>query len=376
MPGQCWLVGNSDRMIRICRINRLHFLILLILFILLKIKEMNSEVLANVIRGETIESIHRGHIYVVDGEGNTVASIGDPSTITYFRSAAKPFQALPVITSGAADAFGFTEDEIAMSIASHSAEAIHVQRVAAMLAKTGFTESDLHCGVHAPFYGKEAERMLREGETPTQLHNNCSGKHAAMLALSKHIEADIPTYESFENRVQKRILRCISDFTGVPENDIAIGTDGCAAPNFAVSVAAMAKSFANLVFPLNFHPTVQAATKRIVEAMMRYPDLIGGTERLDTMLMKAAPGKIVSKVGADGVWLCGVLPSDKYPSGLGIALKVEDGDDHRGRPVIAVEILRKLAVLNELALPDLSPMPIKNRRGETVGKIEAEIRIA
>ncbi len=336
---------------------------------------MPSEILANVIRGETIESIHRGHIYVVDGEGNTVASVGEPSTVTYFRSAAKPFQALPVITSGAADAFGFTEDEIAMSIASHSGEKMHVQRVAAMLAKTGFTDSDLHCGVHAPFYGKEAERMLREGEPPTQLHNNCSGKHASMLALAKHIKADIPTYESSENRVQKRILRCISDFTGVPENDIAIGIDGCAAPNFAVSVAAMAKSFANLVFPLNFHPTVQAATKRIVETMMRYPELIGGTERLDTMLMKAAPGKIVSKVGADGVWLCAVLPSEKYPSGLGIALKVEDGDDHRGRPVIATEILRQLDILVEGDLPELSPMPIKNRRGDVVGAVESRFSV-
>ncbi len=216
---------------------------------------------------------------------------------------------------------------------------------------------------------------IDEGETPTQLHNNCSGKHAAMLALAKHIEADTATYELSESRVQKRLLRCVSDFTGVPENDIAIGIDGCAAPNFAVSVAAMAKSFANLVFPLNFHPTVQAATKRIVEAMMRYPELIGGTERLDTMLMKAAPGKIISKVGADGVWLCGVLPSDKHPSGLGIALKVEDGDDHRGRPVIAVEILRQLDILVEGDLPELSPMPIKNRRGDVVGAVESTFSV-
>ncbi|MEQ1605872.1 MAG: asparaginase [Pyrinomonadaceae bacterium] len=332
---------------------------------------MAPEVLAHVIRGETVESIHRGHIFVVDGEGNTVASLGDPSTVTYFRSAAKPFQALPFITSGAADAFGFPEDEIAMSIASHSGEKMHVERVARMLDRIGMTESDLHCGAHVPFYTKEAERMIREGETPTQLHNNCCGKHAAMLALAKHIDADIATYELAENRVQKRILRCISDFTGIAENEIALGVDGCAAPNFAVPVAAMAKSFANLVFPLNFHPAVQEAASRITHAMMRHPELIGGTDRLDTMLMQAAPGQIISKVGADGVWLCGVLPSDKYPSGLGIALKVEDGDDHRGRPVIAVEILKQLYILVETALPDLSPMPVKNRRGDVVGRVTA-----
>lgn len=330
---------------------------------------MQSEVLAHVIRGETVESIHRGHIFVVDGEGNTVASIGDPSTVTYFRSAAKPFQALPFITSGAVDAFGFTEDEIAMSIASHSGEKMHVERVARMLERIGMSESDLRCGAHAPFYTKEAERMIREGETPSQLHNNCSGKHAAMLALAKHIDADIPTYELAENRVQKRILRCISDFTGVAATDIAQGIDGCAAPNFAVSVAAMAKGFANLVFPLNFHPAVQEAASRITLAMMRHPELIGGTDRLDTMLMKAAPGKIISKVGADGVWLCGVLPSDKYPRGLGIALKVEDGDDHRGRPVVAVEILKQFGILGEYDLLELAPMPVKNRLGEHVGRV-------
>lgn len=332
---------------------------------------MSSEILAQVIRGETVESIHRGHIYVVDGEGNTVASVGDPSTVTYFRSAAKPFQALPVITSGAADAFGFTEEEIAMSIASHSGEKMHTTLVAKMLERIGMTEGDLHCGSHAPFYAAEAERMLREGETPTQLHNNCSGKHAAMLALAKHIDADTATYELAENRIQKRILRCVSDFTGIAENEIAQGIDGCAAPNFAIPVTAMAKSFANLVFPLNFHPAVQAAASRIMHAMMRHPELIGGSDRLDTMLMKAAPGKIISKVGADGVWLCGVLPSEKYPSGLGIALKVEDGDDFRGRPVIAIEILRQIEILDEGQLTDLSPSPIKNRRGQAVGRVQA-----
>lgn len=334
---------------------------------------MQSEVLAHVIRGETVESIHRGHIFVVDGEGNTVASVGDPSTVTYFRSAAKPFQALPFITSGAADAFGFPEDEIAMSIASHSGEKMHVERVTKMLERIGMTENDLHCGAHAPFYAAQAERMLREGEVPTQLHNNCSGKHAAMLALAKHIDADIETYELPESRIQKRILRCVSDFTCIAESEIAQGIDGCCVPNFAVPVAAMAKSFANLVFPLNFHPAVQEAASRIIHAMMRHPELIGGTDRLDTMLMKAAPGKTISKVGADGVWLCGVLPSDKYPRGLGIALKVEDGDDFRGRPVIAIEILRQLEILDEGQLTDLSPSQIKNRRGEAVGRVQAAV---
>lgn len=334
---------------------------------------MPAEILAHVIRGETVESIHRGHILAVDGEGSTVISVGEPQIVTYFRSAAKPFQAIPLITSGAADAFGFTDDEIAMAIASHSGELMHVERAARMLAKIGLTEADLHCGTHLPFSSKETERMLRAGETATQLHNNCSGKHAGMLALAKQIGADTADYETTESRVQKRILRCIADFTGLAEVQIAIGIDGCAAPNFAVSVAAMAKSFANLVFPLNFHPSVRDAASRVVRAMIDHPELIGGSERLDTMLMQAAQGRIISKVGADGVWLCGVLPSEKFPSGLGIALKVEDGDDHRGRPVVAVSILKHLGILDVAALPDLSPMPVKNRRGDIVGRVQASV---
>ena len=152
---------------------------------------MGAEILANVIRGETVESIHRGHLIVIDGDGETIASLGDPSTVTFFRSSSKAFQAIPFITSGAADAFGFTEQEIALAVASHSGERIHVAIAAGMLAKIGLSESDLRCGAHLPFNEAEAERMMRAGETPTQLHNNCSGKHAAMLAFAKHIDAGI-----------------------------------------------------------------------------------------------------------------------------------------------------------------------------------------
>lgn len=336
---------------------------------------MPPEILAHVIRGNTIESIHRGHICVVDGDGKTIASVGDPSTVTYFRSACKVFQAIPFVTSGAADAFSFTEDEIAMACSSHSGEKMHVERVAKMLAKADFSESDLRCGAHLPFNEAASHALIALGAKPSQLHNNCSGKHAAMLALAKHIGADVKTYELPDNRIQKRILKCVSDFTDVPENEIALGIDGCAAPNFALPLAAMAKGFANLISPSKFPETTQNACSRIVNAMLKFPELIGGTDRLDTMLMQAAPGKVISKVGADGVWLCGVLPSEKHPTGLGIALKVEDGDDVRGRPVIAVEILRQLAILNDGDLANLSPMPIKNRRGDVVGSVESILSV-
>ncbi|HMJ08139.1 MAG TPA: asparaginase [Pyrinomonadaceae bacterium] len=334
---------------------------------------MTPPILAEVMRGGIVESVHRGHICIVDGNGERVASVGEPETVTFFRSAAKPFQAMPFLTSGAADAFGFTDKEIALACASHSGEKIHVEGVRQMLEKLGYSEADLRCGVHLPFYQKEAERMIREGESPTQLHNNCSGKHTAMLGLAKHIGADIRSYESSADPVQQAIVRCVAEFTDVPAEKIGIGIDGCAAPNFAIPISAMARSFANLVLPKKFDDATQKACRRVVSAMVKFPHLIGGTDRLDTILMKAAPGKMISKVGADGVWLCGVLPNAKYPTGLGIALKIEDGDDLLSRPVVAVQILKQLGILDDNALLHLSPMPIKNRRGDIVGKIEAVV---
>jgi L-asparaginase II len=331
---------------------------------------MPPKVLAKVIRGTTVESAHRGHLVIIDGDGNTVSAIGDPKAVTFFRSAAKPFQAIPCITSGAADEFHFSEEEIALACASHSGESRHVRIAGLMLERIGLTEAHLHCGSHLPFYEKEAERMLRAGEYAIQLHNNCSGKHAAMLAFAKHIEADVNTYELLENPVQQKILETISQFSEVPANKIGIAIDGCVAPNFALPLHAMATAFKNLMRPERFDQKTQSAASRIVSAFVKFPELIGGSERLDTMLMQAAGGKIISKVGADGVWLCGVLPSERYPTGLAIALKIEDGDDRRARPVVAVEVLRQLGILSAEDLADVSPMPIKNRRGDVVGTVE------
>ncbi|MGD9563201.1 MAG: asparaginase [Pyrinomonadaceae bacterium] len=335
---------------------------------------MAAEILAKVIRGNTVESVHRGHLIVIDGGGNTLASAGDPQTVTFFRSAAKPFQALPFVAGGAADAFGFSEEEIALACASHSGETRHVRIAQLMLERIGLTEAHLRCGAHLPFSEKETERMLRAGEHPNQLHNNCSGKHAAMLALAKHLDADLANYDALDHPVQQAILKTVADFAEVPESEIATAIDGCSAPNFAVPVTAMARSFLNLISPPDsFADAACSAAARVVSAMTKFPELIGGNYRLDTMLMQAAEGRIISKVGADGVWVCGVLPSEKHPNGLGIALKIEDGDDHRARPVVAVEVLRQLGILSNDDLKYVSPMPIKNRRGDVVGIVEAVV---
>lgn len=335
---------------------------------------MSSEILATVIRGDTVESIHRGHFIVLDGDANTIASAGDPDTVTFYRSSCKFFQAVPLITSGAADAFDLNEEELALACASHSGQKRHVEVAKSMLAKIGLDERALHCGTHMPFYRPEAEKLIREGKPPSTLQNNCSGKHSGMLAVACRIGADIQTYEHLENPVQQQILDIISKFAEIPKAEIAVGSDGCCVPNFAVPVRAMAKSFVNLVSRADsFGSAIGDAAKRLVEASLNHPELIGGTDRLDTQIMQAAPGKVLSKVGADGVWLGGVLPSDRWPSGLGIAIKIEDGDDLRGRPVVVVEILRQLGVLTKDDLPEISPMPVKNRRGETIGSVVADM---
>lgn len=336
---------------------------------------MKSEILAKVFRGETVESVHRGHLYIVDGTGNEIVNIGDAETVCFIRSSAKPFQAIPFLTSGAAEKFGFAENEIALSCASHSGEEMHTSIAAQMLEKIYLSEKDLRCGVQIPFSEKRAAEMMREGETPTQLHNNCSGKHAAMLAFAKHIGADIHTYDLLENPIQQAILETVSIFTETPKDEIPTAIDGCCAPNFALSVRAMAKSFLNLIIPPeSFDDNLKNACQRIVSAMLNFPELVGGSERLDTMLMEANRGKFISKIGAEGVWLCGVLPSEKYPHGLGISMKIEDGDDKRARAVVSVEVLRQLGIFEAETLAEISPLPILNRRGEAVGRVEASFK--
>ena len=334
---------------------------------------MESEILATAIRGETVESIHRGHLIIIDGDCEIVAQIGNPETITFWRSSAKPFQALPFILSGAATHFGFSEKEIALACGSHSGEDYHIETAERMLERAGFGEADLHCGAHLPFDEKTAEQMICSGEKPNQLFNNCSGKHAAMLALAKHIGANVETYEQLENPVQQKVLEVVSVFTDTPENEIKIGIDGCALPNFALPISAMASAFARLVFPpKSFDDKLRDACRQTVSAMMDFPEMIGGTRRLDTLIMQAAPGKIVSKIGAEGVYLAGVLPNEKWKKGLGIAFKIEDGDDQRARAVVAIEILRQVGILNESndeKLREYSPIIIKNRRDDIVGEI-------
>ncbi|HEX8143414.1 MAG TPA: asparaginase [Pyrinomonadaceae bacterium] len=338
------------------------------------------EPLVEVRRGSITESRHRGHVVALDADGQILARLGAPETLTYLRSSAKPFQSLPLVASGAADRFGFTEQEIAIACASHNGEQMHTETVARMLRKIGMDESALKCGVHEPFSAEAAAVLRERGERPNVLHNNCSGKHAGMLALALHLGAPTENYDEASNPVQLMIGRTIEQFSGVPLEDIAVGVDGCGAPVFGVTVRAMALMYARLVVPPEGWPAdVRQAAPRIVSAMISNPEMIGGrAERLDTVLMRAAHGGLVSKVGAEGVYTAGVLPSERWPRGLGLALKIEDGEDRRARPTVVIEALRQLGVLEGAALDALAPyasFAIRNHRGETVGEVRANFKL-
>lgn len=332
--------------------------------------------LVEVSRGPIVESRHRGHLIAVDGRGKTVAALGAPETVTYIRSSGKPFQAMPLVTSGAADHFGFSEKEIAIACGSHSGEPEHVATVQSMLARIGMDESALKCGAHVPFSVDEARKLIENHQQPSVLQNNCSGKHAGMLALALHLGAPTETYDQPTNPVQQQILKAVSTFSDVPREDLAIGTDGCGAPVFGLPVHAMALMYARLIKPPDeFAPAVKNACQRLVNAMISFPEMVGGKKgRLDTELIRAGKGRLISKIGAEGVYTVGALPSDQWPSGLGFALKVEDGDDHRARPPAVIEALRQLGLLSAEDLPALaeySPTPIRNRRGDHVGDARA-----
>jgi len=339
-----------------------------------------SAPLVEVRRSSIVESRHRGHVAAVDGDGNVSASLGEPEAFTYLRSSAKPFQAVPLVTSGAADRFGFDERELAVACGSHSGEDVHAETVAAMLRKIGLDESFLKCGVHEPFDRATAERLRERGERPSVLRNNCSGKHTGMLALALHLGAPPENYDDPDSPVQQAILRAVSQFSGVGVGEVATGTDGCGVPVFGMPVRAMALMYARLVAPPGeFDEATRGACARLVAAMTGHPEMVGGTvERFDTEVMRAARGRAVSKVGAEGVYTAGVLPCAEWPRGLGLAFKIEDGEDRRARPVVAIESLRQLGVLDENARRATAPyasFPVRNHRGDIVGEIRPSFEL-
>lgn len=355
-----------------------------------------TETLVEVMRGGRVESEHRGAIAVVDATGKLIARVGDVNLTTYLRSSAKPFQLLPLVESGAADRFGFTDQELAIMAGSHSGEARHVQTVQSILKKIGLTEEALQCGAHVPYSSESAAALAAQGQAPTPIYNNCSGKHSGMLAAA--VDRGLSTHDYLDptHPIQLSIRQALADVSGVPFDQIGVCIDGCSAPNFALPLKAAALAFVKLAENIDHGDTENTeknykqiselrasvvnsdsrrkALARIARAMSTYPEMVAGEKRLDTDLMRTVKGRVVSKGGAEGFHGLGIFSSDGKPA-LGLAMKIGDGDGKRGGHPAVIEVLRQLNVLSakELAaLKDYRGWVITNHRGTEVGEVRAK----
>jgi L-asparaginase II len=326
--------------------------------------------LVEVRRGGRVESEHRGAIAVVDAAGRLIAHLGEVNLVSYLRSSAKPFQLLPLVESGGADRFGLTSAELAVIAGSHSGEPQHMAAVQSILNKIGLREEALQCGVHVPFNAAAAKALRAVGHEPTVLHNNCSGKHSGMLAQA--IDRGLSTHDYLDpdHPVQITIRQRLAELGGITFDEINVGVDGCSAPCFAMPLHAAALAFARLA------EGRADGLRRVARAMLDHPEMVAGEGRIDTDVMRAVPGRLVSKGGAEGYHGMGLIRPDG--SAWGIAIKIADGDGKRGGHPVIIEVLRQLGVLDDAALAQLKnyhTWPVTNHRGLEVGEVRANFKL-
>ena len=316
-----------------------------------------------VTRGAMMESCHRVHAAVVNASGTLIATARDPEIVTHWRSSAKPFQIMPLIESGGFDALGWGDDQLALGCASHGGEPEHVAIAEAMLTSIGMEQGDLACGPHEPL-SQRGQRVLREaGERPTRLHNNCSGKHAAMLARAHTAGWSTYGYERAEHPVQQSCLEEVSRWSGVPASDIRLAVDGCGVTVFVLGLEPMALAYARLADAAR---RSQEIPSRIVHAMQTRPFLVGGTDRFDSALIEATEGRCIAKIGAEGMHCIALVDE-----GIGIAVKVEDGAQRAQFPAV-LSVLQHFGALPRDLPPRLAEFlhrPLRNTRGEIVGDV-------
>jgi L-asparaginase II len=321
--------------------------------------------LVRVERGGVEEGIHLGHVAVVDANGRIQGSLGDPQHVTYFRSCAKPFQAIASLGTGIAARYALGTEHVAIMAASHNGEPRHVEIVRDLLRRTGIDESALQCGAHWPYYEPAATVMRREMDEPLAVFNNCSGKHAGMLAAARALDAPLETYLDAAHPVQQRIREVIEAFTRCPAANIQYGIDGCSAPNAAVPLAAMARSFAGLVSSSDEIP------RTVVAAMVEQPFLIGGSDRFDTRLMEVTEGRLLAKGGAAGAH----CTADRR-SKQGLAVKLDSGDG-TWTAVAVMAALERLGWLDEgerQALSTFARPTLRNHKRLAVGTVRPVFR--
>jgi L-asparaginase II len=299
-----------------------------------------ARLIVEVTRGERVESRHRGSVALVAPSGELIASYGDPEEFVFIRSAAKPFQLAPFVASGRFDAYDFPGpiEALAVMAASHSGEDRHVRTVQALLRAGGLTREVLACGAHPPFDTETAQRLIRDGEPLTPLRHNCSGKHAAMALHAKAAGWPVETYWQPDHPIQELSLQAVATLAEMPPSEIVTATDGCGVVTFGMPLRRLALAYAGLADPSGVEDaSLRAALERIRDAMMAHPEMVAGERRrLDTAVMRTAPGRLVSKGGAEGVQAVGLLAATHagHAGPMGLALKIEDGDGaHHARDV-------------------------------------------
>lgn len=343
-------------------------------------------------RGKIVESMHFGSIAVVDVYGRLLAGIGDPDFVTFLRSSSKPIQALSFLEAGGKEFFGITLQEIAIMCASHSGTDEHIEVVKSLQDKLKVQEAELLCGTHSPFSLPAANRLKELGLYPTPNHHNCSGKHSGMLGYHRLLSIYSPSEENLskpyidpDHPVQEHILSMIAQMSGLDISQVNLGIDGCSAPNFAIPLWRAAFAIARLCDPINggvSEPSLIEACNTVVTAMSSYPFLVAGPGRFDTLIMQVSAGRIISKSGAEGYQVIGLLPDAIEPGSpaIGIAIKIADGD-HRGtvKSAIALEVLNQMNALTEAELAllrDFGPVSaIRNWQNIEVGLSQPTFRL-
>ena len=316
-----------------------------------------------VTRGNAVESRHRVHAAVVDDSDQVILSARDVEQVTHWRSCAKPFQVMPFLEAGGFDEIGWGDDQLALACASHGGEPEHVALAQAMLADMGLEEGDLACGPHEPLSTRGVKLLRESGGRVSRLHNNCSGKHAAMIARAQ--TAGWPTYgyERQEHPVQRCCLKEVAQWSGVPESKIGQAVDGCGVVVFMLPLDSMARSYARLARAAREGNEIPA---RIVHAMRTRPFLVGGTDRFDSVLMEETEGRVIAKIGAEGIHSVAIVEE-----GIGFTVKVEDGAQRAQFPAV-IRLLQHFGVLTNTLpqrLEEFLRRPVRNTRGETVGEV-------
>jgi L-asparaginase II len=325
---------------------------------------MTNPVLVEVTRGDRVESRHRGAVAISDAHGKAIMAIGEVDASVFPRSAVKAMQALPLVESGAADAYNFHARELALAQASHSGEPPHVDAVSAMLSAAGLDETALECGAHAPSHSASALELIRRGKPPNQLHNNCSGKHAGFLAVARHLGVERRNYVAADHPVKQMVRAALEGLTGVAHTPDRRGIDGCSIPTYSVPVAALAHGFARFATGVELTRERAAAARRIYEAGVSEPFYVAGTGRFCTDAMNLVRGAALVKTGAEGVFCAAIAGL-----GLGVALKCDDGAARAAEAMMAA-VLAKLLPEHAEALRRWSHAAISTRRGVKIGEMK------